>query len=68
MWWQMEEARVERLFWRPQSTNGEMEVERKRRPCIQGALVSNARKFINLAPVSNFLLYHSNISPLGIRR
>ena len=23
-------------------------------PCIQGALVSNARKFTNLAPVSNF--------------
>ena len=23
-------------------------------PCIKGALVSNARKFTNLAPVSNF--------------
>ena len=23
-------------------------------PCIQGALVSNARKFTNLAPISNF--------------
>ena len=23
-------------------------------PCIQGELVSNARKFTNLAPVSNF--------------
>ena len=23
-------------------------------PCLQGALVSNARKFTNLAPVSNF--------------
>ena len=34
-----EEGGVERVFWRP---------------CIQGALVSNARKFTNLAPVSNF--------------
>ena len=33
---------------------GKMEVERKGEPCIQGALVSNARKFTNLAPVSNF--------------
>ncbi len=30
------------------------EVERKGEPCIQGALVSNARKFTNLALVSNF--------------
>ena len=30
---------------------GKREVERKGEPCIQGALVSNARKFINLAPV-----------------
>ena len=29
-----------------------MEVERKGEPCLQGALVSNARKFTNLAPVS----------------
>ena len=50
----MEEGGVERVFWRPQSTNGEMEVDRKGEPCLQGALVSNARKFTNLAPVSNF--------------
>ena len=43
---------------------GKMGVERKGEPCIQGALVSNARKFTNLAPVSNFL-HHSNISRLG---
>ena len=29
---------------------GKREVERKGEPCIQGALVSNARKFTNLAP------------------
>ena len=46
---------------------GKMEVERKGEPCIQGALVSNARKFTNLAPISNFL-HHSNISQLGIGR
>ena len=33
---------------------GKREVERKGEPCIQGALVSNARKFTNLAPLSNF--------------
>ena len=49
----------------PQSTNGEMEVERKVEACLQGALVSNVRKFTNLAPVSNFL-HHNNISRLGI--
>ena len=51
MGWQTEEAGVERVFWPPQSTNGEMEGERKGEPCLQGALVSNARKFTNLAPV-----------------
>ena len=61
----MEEARVERVFWHPRSTNGEKEVERKGEPCLQGVLVSNARKFTNLAPVSNFL-HHNNISRLGI--
>ena len=29
---------------------GKREVERKGEPCIQGALVSNARKFTNLPP------------------
>ena len=43
------------------------EGERKGEPCLQGALVSNARKFTNLAPVSNFL-HHNNISRLGIGR
>ena len=33
---------------------GKREVERKGEPCIQGVLVSNARKFTNLAPISNF--------------
>ena len=44
---------------------GKREVERKGEPCIQDVLVSNARKFTNLALVSNFL-HHSNISRLGI--
>ena len=30
---------------------GKREVERNGEPCIQGALISNARKFTNLAPV-----------------
>ena len=47
---------MERVFWRPRSMNGEMEVERKGEPCLQGALVSNARKFTNLAPISNFYI------------
>ena len=35
---------------------GKREVERKGEPCIQGVLVSNAREFTNLAPVSNFYI------------
>ena len=54
MGWRTEEAGVERVFWRPRSTNGEMEGETKGVPSLQGALVSNARKITNLAPVSNF--------------
>ena len=46
---------------------GKREVERKGEPCIQGTLVSNARKFTNLAPISN-ILHHNNISQLGIGR
>ena len=50
-----EEGGVERVFWRPRSTNGEKRGrEEGGEPCSQGALVSNARKFTNLAPVSNF--------------
>ena len=67
MGWRTEEAGAERVFWRPRSTNGEMEGERKAEPCLQGALVSNARKFTNLAPVQNFL-HHSNNSLLRIGR
>ena len=67
MVWRTEEAGVERVFWRPRSTNGEKGGRGKGGPCIQGELVSNARKFTNLAPVSNFL-HHSNISRLGIGR
>ena len=48
---------------------GKREVERKGEPCIQGVLVSNARKFTNLAHVSNlYYVHHSNISRLGIGR
>ena len=51
---QREEGGVERVFWRPWSTTGEKGGREEGEPCIQGALVSNARKFTNLAPVSNF--------------
>ena len=51
MGWQTEDAGVESVFCHPRSTNGEMEGERKGEPCLQGALVSNARKFTKLAPV-----------------
>ena len=53
-WRRTEEGGVERVFWCPRSTNGEMEGESKGEPCLQGALFSNARKFTNLAPISNF--------------
>ena len=44
---------------------GKREVERKGEPCIQGALVSNARKFTNLAPVSNFYYITAILVTLG---
>ena len=49
-----EKGGVERGFWRPRSTNGEKGGREEGEPCIQGALVSNARKFTNFAPISNF--------------
>ena len=67
MGWQTEEAGVERVFWRPQSTNGEKGGREEGGNHVFRALVSNARKFTNLAPISNFL-HHSNISRLGIGR
>ena len=46
-----EEGGVERVFWLPRSTNVEKGGrEESGEPCSQGALVSNARKFTNLAP------------------
>ena len=51
---QTEEGGVERVFWRPRSTNGEKGGREEGETCIHGALVSNARKFTNLAPISNF--------------
>ena len=53
-WRRTEEGGVERVFWRPRSMNGEKGGREEGEPYIQGALVSNARKFTNLAPVSNF--------------
>ena len=55
-WWRRTAVDgVARVFWRPRSMNGEKGGrEEGGKPCIQGALVSNARKFTNLAPVSNF--------------
>jgi hypothetical protein len=52
MEWRTEEAGMERVFWRPRSMNGEMEGERGRgEPCLWDALVSDAGKVTNLAPV-----------------
>ena len=64
-----EEGEVERVFGAHGVRMGKREVERKGEPCSQGALVSNARKFTNLAHVSNlYYVHHSNISRLGIGR
>ena len=62
-----EEGGVERVFWRPRSMNGEKGGREEGGNHVFRALVSNARKFTNLAPISNFL-HHSNISRLGIGR
>ena len=60
-----EEGGVEKVFWRPWSTNGEMEVERKGGTMSSGRACLKCEEIYKISPVSNFP-HHSNISRLGI--
>ena len=63
-----EEGGVERVFWRPQSTNGEMEVERKGGTMSSGRACLKCKEIYKLSPRFKFLLHHNNITRLGIGR
>ena len=63
-----EEGGVERVFWRPRSTNGEREVERKGGTMYSGRACLKCEEIYKLSPRFKFLLHHSNISRLGIGR
>ena len=63
-----EEGGVERVFWRPRSTNGEMEVERKGGTMSSGRACLKCEEIYKLSPRFKFLLHHSNTSRSGIGR
>ena len=54
MGWRMEEAGVERVFWRPRSTNGEMEVERKWGTMYSGRACLKHEEIYKLSPHFKF--------------
>ena len=56
-----------RVFWHPQSMNGEMEGERKGGTMSSGRACLKCKEIYKLSAISNFL-HHSNISRLGIGR
>ena len=53
-WRQTEEGGVERVFWRPRSTNGEKGGREEGGTMYSGRACLKCEKFTNLAPVSNF--------------
>ena len=68
MGWRTKEAGVERVFWRPRSMNGEMEVERKGGTMSSGRACLKCEEIYKLSPRFKVLLHHNNISQLGIGR
>ena len=54
MGWRTEEARVERVFWRPQSTNGEIEVKRKGGTMSSGRACLKCEEIYKLSPRFKF--------------
>ena len=58
MGWRTEEARVERVFWRPRSTNGEMEVERKGGTVSSGGACLKCEEIYKLSPRFKFPTSH----------
>ena len=63
-----EEGGVERVFWCPRSTNGDMEGERKGGTMSLGRACLKCEEIYKLSPRFKFLLHHINISRLGIGR
>ena len=54
MGWRMEGARVEGLFWRPRSRNGEMEGERKGGTMYSGRACLKCEEIYKLSPRFKF--------------
>ena len=63
-----EEGGVERVFWRPRSTNGEKGGREERGTMYSGCACLKCEEIYKLSPRFKFLLHHSNISRLGIGR
>ena len=54
MGWRTEEAGVERVFWRPRSTNGEMEGEMKGETMSSGRACLKCEEIYKLSPRLKF--------------
>ena len=63
-----EEGGVERVFWRPWSTNGEKGGREEGGTMYSGHACLKCEEIYKLSPRFKFLLHHSNISWLGIGR
>ena len=63
-----EEGGVERVFWRPRSTNGEKGGREEGGTMYSGRACLKCEEIYKLTPRFKFLLHHSNISLLGIGR
>ena len=64
----MEEGGVERVFWRPQSTNGEKGGREEGGTMYSWRACLKCEEIYKLSPCFKFLLHHSNTSRLGIGR
>ena len=64
----MEEARVERVFWRPRSMNREKGGREEGGTMYSGRACLKCEEIYKLSPRFKFLLHHNDISRLGIGR
>ena len=63
-----EEGGVKRVFWRPQSTNGENGGREEGGTMYSGRACLKCEEIYKLSPRFKFPLHHNNISRLGIGR
>ena len=68
MGWRTAGGGVERVFWRPRSTNGEKGGREEGGTMYSGRACLKCEEIYKLSPRFKFLLHHSNISRLGIGR